>query len=341
MNISHAKRVSTTALICFNRFSLLKERLQQRFKVFDVRPLPTWKRAINPVDVASQNDQAKFVAESRFTLELVWREGATMIWNTKISAINTYITVMAWINDPVIKFDLERIFRCWKPMKEWIKRKIQQNLPPPLWLLQLLRQMASCIFEQSLGQQLLSIHQHQNTNPPALDKLWKIQSPEHVENCAILGEKVNIVEQFPKNPISCQSNFVQPCHRYRNCWEGHGCPFFVCWMPQVHCLLMTLLHQEGKQGVVSCWCMDAKQQKFFMTVTHQASMTELQQTLRGLSSLALTQVLYNTEKISAIHYHLRILLCDNIFKYVWGTYYQVQLKYNYWKQNTYTLLWHT
>ena len=55
-----------------------------------------------------------------------------MIWNTKISAVDTDVTVMAWINDPVIKFDLERVFRCWKAKKKWIKRKTQQNLPQPL-----------------------------------------------------------------------------------------------------------------------------------------------------------------------------------------------------------------
>ncbi len=64
------------------------------------------------MDVASQNTQANFVAESRFTLELVHREGVTMIWNTKIGTIDTDVTVMVWINDPVIKFDLERVFRC-------------------------------------------------------------------------------------------------------------------------------------------------------------------------------------------------------------------------------------
>ncbi len=41
-----------------------------------------------------------------------------MMWNTKISAVNTDITVMAWINDPVVKFDLERVLRCWKAMKK-------------------------------------------------------------------------------------------------------------------------------------------------------------------------------------------------------------------------------
>ena len=46
------------------------------------------------------------------------REGATMIWNTKISAVDTDVTVMAWINDPVIKFDLERVLRHWKAMKK-------------------------------------------------------------------------------------------------------------------------------------------------------------------------------------------------------------------------------
>ncbi len=64
------------------------------------------------MDVASQNTQASFVAESKFTLESMQREGATMIWNTKISAVDTDVTVMAWINDPVIKFDLERVFWC-------------------------------------------------------------------------------------------------------------------------------------------------------------------------------------------------------------------------------------
>ncbi len=83
---------------------------------------------------------------------------------------------------------------------------MQQNLPQPLQVLQLLRQMARCIFEQSLDQQLLLIHQYQNTKPPAMDKLQKIHSPEHVENCAVVREKVNIVEQFPKSDSSHHTN---------------------------------------------------------------------------------------------------------------------------------------
>ncbi len=81
---------------------------------------------------------------------------------------------------------------------------MQQSLPQPLPVLQLLRQMARSIFKQFLGQQLL--HQHQNTKPPALDKLWKNTNSEHVENCAVLREKVNIVEQFPKSNSSHHTN---------------------------------------------------------------------------------------------------------------------------------------
>ncbi len=71
--------------------------------------------------MASQNAQASFVAESKFTLESMQREGVTMIRNTKISTVDTYIRVMEWINDPVIKFDLIRVFRCWKAMKNELK----------------------------------------------------------------------------------------------------------------------------------------------------------------------------------------------------------------------------
>mmetsp|Transcript_27494 Transcript_27494/g.57755 ORF Transcript_27494/g.57755 Transcript_27494/m.57755 type:complete len:147 (-) Transcript_27494:88-528(-) len=39
-------------------------------------------------------------------------------------------------------------------------------------------------------------------NPLLWINFEKIQSPEHVENCAIVREKVNIVEQFPKSDSS-------------------------------------------------------------------------------------------------------------------------------------------
>ncbi len=77
--------------------------------------------------MASQNAQASFVAESKFTLESMQREGVTMIRNTKISTVDTYIRVMEWINDPVIKFDLKRVLRCWKAMKNGLKERYNKT----------------------------------------------------------------------------------------------------------------------------------------------------------------------------------------------------------------------
>ncbi len=312
----HMPRVSTVALIGFNTLSPLKERLQQRFKIFDVRPLPTWKRAINLVDVASQNAQANFIAESRFTLELVWRQGATMIWNTNISAINTDITVMVWINDPVIKFDLIRVFRCWKAMKNELKGGYNKTYHH-------LFECCNCwdkwqdVFLSSLWVNNSFQPTNTWTQKPLLwmnFEKYKVQSmwsivPSSGRKSTLLSSSQKttaVITPTPKKSQNLHSSeivesnflpvqFAQPCHRCRNQWEGNDCPFSVCWTTLVLCLLMTSLHQEDKEGVVGCWGMDAKWQKIFYgshpSSKHDRASTN---TLRGLSSLLLTQVLYNT-----------------------------------------------
>ncbi len=171
-----------------------------------VRPLPTWKRSIYPVNAAFQNVQTNFVVESRFTLELVWREVVAMIWNTTTSAINTDVTIMAWINDHVIKFDLERIFCCLQAMNKWSKGghdKTNHNLLdcwncwdkwPDLF-------MSSLWANNSFWSTFTRTH-----NPMHWINFEIIQSTEHVVNGTILREKVNIGEQFPKSNRSHHTN---------------------------------------------------------------------------------------------------------------------------------------